>query len=340
MPTIKDVAKKANVSIATVSYVLNNKTDSISAETRQLVLQAAEEIGYTPNVTARNLRNNQTRLIGYAWHIIPEHQMNPIMDQFTYRLSQAAEDCGYHILTFTHPIQSSKPAYANLINTRRVDGFVLADTDEYDPRIEYLLQKNVPFVCFGRSANADQFSWVDVDGTSGVRMAVAHLVELGHERIAMVGWNDNSLTCHYRIQGYIEGMREFGLAIPEKYIFKGEHSEKTGREAFAIWNQFPESERPTGIIAISDLEAIGVMYEAESHGFEIGKTLSVIGFDDMPMSNYLRPALTTLRQPIREVAQELFGMLLDLLQNPKIKPHSRLMLPELIKRASTGRLQA
>src|SRR5215510_7425809 len=125
MPTIKDVAKAAGVSIATVSYVLNNKDSFVGKETRQQVLEAVERVGYRPNITARNLKSSQTRLIGYAWHEVPHDQVNPVLDRFTYHLAQAVEAAGYHLLTFTHPLHDPYPVYNEMIRTQRVDGFIL-----------------------------------------------------------------------------------------------------------------------------------------------------------------------------------------------------------------------
>jgi LacI family transcriptional regulator len=166
MPTIKDVAREAGVSIATVSYVLNNKSAFFSEGTRQQVLEAVERIGYSPNVTARNLKASETRLIGYAWHEVPYGQVNSVLDHFTYALAQAAEAAGYHVLTFTHPLHDPIPVYEDLIKTQRVDGFVLAGTIAGDERIRYLMEQGFPFVSFGRSNPGWTFPWVDTEGSA------------------------------------------------------------------------------------------------------------------------------------------------------------------------------
>lgn len=336
MPTIKDVAKEAGVSIATVSYVLNNKTESISEETRELVLEAARRIGYAPNVTARNLRYSQTRLIGYAWHEVPRDTVNPVMDRFTYHLAYAAEEAGYHVLTFTHPPHAPTPVYDELIRTRRLDAFILSAITPNDPRIELLLKRKFPFATFGRSNFMNEHPWVDVDGAHGVTEALSYFVELGHRRIAMVAWDDNSSASNYRIDGYKVAMRTLGLPLRDDYIWLGDHSEDSGRAAMARWLKLPPSERPTAVMGISDLEAIGVMNEAQERGLIIGEDISVIGFDDVPMANYLRPSLTTLHQPIPEVAKALVGMLIALLEHRRPDPFSMLMKPTLVKRASVG----
>lgn len=334
MPTIKDVAREAGVSIATVSYVLNNKTDSISDDTKHLVLQTAKRIGYTPNVTARNLRFSQTRLIGYAWHDVPHDQVNSVMDRFTYHLAHAAETQGYHILTFTHPAEDPTPVYDELIRTRRLDAFILSATETDDPRVQLLNDAKFPFACFGRGGSDNLFA--DVDGMAGIRMAVEHFVELGHRKIAMVAWDDDSTAAYYRREGFIQAMNEFGLDISEKRITYGPNDETYGRDSFHQLYALPEDERPTAIVCSSDLEAIGVMNAAEEQGIEVGKDLSVIGYDDVPMSQYLRPALTTLRQPINHVAELLVTMLKAQIEDKPIPQRQHIVKPELIVRASTG----
>lgn len=334
MPTIKDVAREAGVSIATVSYVLNNKGGSISEPTRALVLETARKIGYTPNITARNLRFSRTGLIGYAWHEVPIDVMNPVLDQFIYHLAHAAEAVGYHLLTFTHPPEAPEPVYDELIRTRRLDAFVLAGTQTDDPRIRLLLERQFPFVAFGRSDLSDTFAYVDVHAEQGVHDAISYLVELGHRRIAMIAWQDNASTSVIRLRAYQQTMQHYGLSIPPEMIFYGVHAEDTGRRALAHWQGLAADQRPTAIFAISDLEAIGLMHAAQSYEIQIGRDLSLIGFDDTPMSQHLMPALTTIRQPIPLVAQSLVEMVESLLNMPDTLPEPLLLPPELIIRDS------
>jgi len=336
MPTIKDVAKEAGVSIATVSYVLNNKRTFYSEETRLLVLETIARIGYTPNVTARNLKASQTRLIGYAWHEVPYGQVNSVLDYFTYSLAQAAEAAGYHMLTFTHPLEDPVPVYQELIRTQRVDGFVLAGTVADDHRIRFLLDEGFPFVSFGRSNEDWDFDWVDTDGQQGVREAVEHLLHLGHQRIAMAAWPEESVSGGYRVQGYIEALQNAGIAIRPDYILRGIHSEAFGREALAYWLQLPEAEQPTAVVAVSDLIAIGVMNEARQRGLVIGESLAVIGFDDAPMGQYLTPSLSTVQQPIAEIGRELIARLETVLSKREPEHGQLLLPPRLILRDSCG----
>ena len=336
MPTIKDVAREAGVSIATVSYVLNNKKTMVSEETRQQVLDTIERIGYTPNVTARNLKASQTRLIGYAWHEVQGDQENSVLDRFTYYLAQAAEATGYHLLTFTYPQNDPIPVYDDLIRTQRVDAFVLAGTVRDDPRIRFLMESGFPFVSFGRSNPEWDFPWVDTDGTEGVRDAVDYLVAAGHRRIAMVAWPEESISGSFRVQGYLDGLNASGIPFNPDYLIRGEHTVSAGRSAFVQWMRMPLSERPTAIIAITDLIAIGILNQAEAFGLNVGQELSVIGFDDAPLSQYLRPALSTIQQPIIEIGRELMYMLNNGLNKNKWNDCQVLLPPRLIIRASCG----
>jgi DNA-binding LacI/PurR family transcriptional regulator len=336
MPTIKDVAREAGVSIATVSYVLNNKNHLVSKDTWQEVMDAIQRVGYTPNITARNLKASRTRLIGYAWHEVPFDQVNPVLDRFTYYLAQAVESAGYHLLTFTHPLHDPFPVYNEMIRTQRVDAFVLSGTISDDARIRFLLDAGVPFVSFGRSNPEWDFYWVDTDGKSGVQEAVEHLIALGHRRIAMAAWPEESISGNFRLAGYCEAMNAAGLPIHPNDIVRGMHSEQAGRDALAHWMSLPQDEHPTGIIAISDLVAIGIMNEAERLGLTIGRDLSLIGFDDAPMTQYLRPALTTVQQAIPETGQALMTILEALLNKTEPEEPHILIPPRLIVRDSCG----
>jgi len=174
MPTIKDVAKEASVSVATVSYVLNN-SGSVSDGTRQRVLRAVEKLGYRPSVLAKGLQANESRMIGYSWHPVLPNQFDPILDKFIKSVADAAGRHDYHVLTFPCPRPYNETSvYREMVERDRVDGFILSNTNLDDRRIRYLLDVGFPFVAFGRSSPEWDFHWVDVDGSNGVELAVAH----------------------------------------------------------------------------------------------------------------------------------------------------------------------
>lgn len=336
MPTIKDVAKEAGVSIATVSYVINHKDGAVSETTRKQVWAAVERIGYKPNVNARNLQASRTKLIGYSWHRVLPGQVNSVLDHFTYYLAQSAEAAGYHILTFTHDETNWQAVYSDLIRSKRVDGFVLSNTEHNDPRIQFLIDEKFPFVSFGRANRQWDFNYVDTDGRHGMTEIVNYLIRLGHQQIAMIAWPEDSITGSFRVDGYLDAMRRAGLEVPHNYLWRGEHDVQTGCDAMDYWYSLPKRQQPTAIVAITDLIAIGVLNGAEKNGLVVGKDLSVTGHDDVPLGQYLRPALTTVRQPIPEISQMVVRMLNTLMDGEVPDQHQVLIAPRLIVRESCG----
>lgn len=334
--TIKDVARRSGVSIATVSYVFNESAP-ISEGTRSRVLKAAADLGYRPNAIARGLRSRKSRIIGYSWHQFPPDRWHPILDRFLYSMAEVAEAQGYHILTFTQSAASDpwRP-YEELILTGRVDGFVLSDTNQDDQRVRYLLDSGFPFVAFGRANEAWDFPYVDVDGEAGMRQAVEHLLSLGHQRVGFIGWPDTSLVGHYRHRGYVTALRAAGVPCDPACVIRADHSEAAGRKAMHRLLDLTSDHSPTAVVAVSDLMAIGAMNAVYEAGLRPGRDVAVVGFDDIPTAQYLRPPLTTLRQPIAEVGERVVGMLLKCIQGERLTERAVLLAPELIARESSG----
>jgi LacI family transcriptional regulator len=274
--TMKDVAREAGVSTATVSYVLNEKSSFVSDETRIRVLEAVERLGYIRNVTAQNLRHQRTRLIGFAWSEMPRDKHNAILDNFAYHLTRTAAEIGCRVLTFTYSESDPIRYYAELIRTQRVDAFVVANTEPEDARIHFLIEEKFPFVSFGRSTPDWAFNWVDTDGAAGVETAVNYLIELGHHQIAMIAWPESSLSGNYRVEGYRRALERAALPFIPEYLVRTVHSETTGRAAFAQLIALPMKMRPTAVIAVSDLVAVGAMNAARDHGMQVGTDVSVI----------------------------------------------------------------
>jgi DNA-binding LacI/PurR family transcriptional regulator len=334
--TIRDVAKAAGVSTATVSYVLNNSR-AVSEETRRRVLEAAQRLGYRANITARNLQASETRLLGYTWRPTPPDQFNPILDQFLNAIAQAAARHEYHILTFpTTSIEEEIAIYREMVLTGQVDGFVLSNTNLDDPRVQTLLQLRFPFVAFGRSNPEWDFPWVDVDGTYGLFIATRHLLQQGHRRIACLAWPYASLTGQYRLAGYRQAMADAGLDGDPEWVVRTENTYEDAYQAAQSLLDLPPSRRPTAIVALSDLMAIGAMNAAADRGIAVGRELAVVGFDDAPIARFLRPPLSSLRQPIAEVGERLATMLIDLVNGRRLGQSQVLLKPSLVVRGSSA----
>jgi DNA-binding LacI/PurR family transcriptional regulator len=334
--TIRDVARRAGVSTATVSYVLNDSRP-VSAKTRERVLRAVEELGYRPSVIARGLQARESRMIGYSWRPVPPDQFNPILEKFLHSMAEAAVRHDYHVLTFPCPDPDNEvDVYREMVKSGRVDGFVLPNTNLNDRRIRHLQKVRFPFVAFGR-ANPDwDFTWVDVDGADGVRQATMHLVELGHQRIACLAWPEASLTGQYRLDGYRAAMADIGISVDPGWVIRVENNYYEAYQATQTWLTLPADQRPTAVVALTDLMAIGVMNAAADAGLKVGRELAVVGFDDAPIAGYLRPSLTSLRQPLAEVGELVVTMLIDIVGGKRPAPSQVLLKPRLIVRDSTA----
>ena len=334
--TIRDVAKEAGVSTATVSYVLND-TRRVREDTREQVLQAARRLGYRANITARNLQASETRLIGYSWRPSPVDQFNPVLDKFLQSIAEAAARHDYRILAFPSlTLEEELAAYHEMMRTGQVDGFILTNTNFDDERVLALLADTFPFVSFGRANEDWDFAWIDVDGRAGMLDATRHLLVQGHRRIGFLAWPEKSQTGHYRMEGYLAGLREAGLTPDPDWIqlagnFYGESYEATQR-LLAL----PEERRPSAVIASSDLMAAGVLNAGWDAGLQVGRDLAVIGFDDSPVARFFRPSLTTLSQPIVEIGERLVTMLIDELNHRPQQQRHLLLRPSLVVRASSA----
>jgi DNA-binding LacI/PurR family transcriptional regulator len=334
--TIRDVARRAGVSTATVSYVLNDSRP-VSHETRQRVLAVVQELGYRPSVIARGLQAGESRIIGYSWQPAPANQFNPILEKFIHAVAEATAQHGYHVLTFPYPEPYDEvEVYREMVESGRVDGFVLPNTRFNDQRIRYLMEVGFPFVAFGRSNPEWDFPWVDVDGADGVEQAMDHLLALGHRRIACVTWCETDVVGQHRVAGYLSAMARAGLPLDPEWVVRMENDYYRAYCATQALLQLPPDRRPTAVVAVSDLMAIGVMNAAADAGLTVGRDLSVVGFDDAPVAGYLRPPLTSLRQPIREVGETAVRMLVDLVRGEELSSYQVLLKPCLVVRDSTA----
>lgn len=332
--TLKQVATRAGVSYQTVSKVLNGKAQ-VADETRQRIMNAVHELGYRPNQIARNMRAKRSHMIGYSWVPTSPNQVNHILDQFLSSMVIEAEAAGYHLLPF--PFREGEAQvddYRELINTGRVDGFVISSVNYNDPRIVFLLEQKFPFVAFGRSNPELDFPYVDIDGANGICQAVEYLISREHSRIAVIAWPENSRVGNERLRGYFESMQADGLEVRTHWIERGEGTFEFGHQAAARLLRYPASERPTAIVALNDTQAIGALRAAHELGLEVGRDIAIIGFDDAPMSQYLFHPLTTVRQPIHEAGRECVEILVELMKDNQPLKRKVLLRPELILRDS------
>ncbi|MCK9247200.1 MAG: LacI family transcriptional regulator [Anaerolineaceae bacterium] len=337
--TLKEVAAKAGVSYQTVSKVINSKA-TVSPETEQRIWDAVAELNYTPNYSGRSLRQQRSKTIGYTWEPSPQDQANPILDEFLQSMFHAAEEKGYYLLCFPFHSEAKKllDTYRELYYTGRVDGFVLSRLNYGEASVPYLLQRKIPFVAFGRLEEGDHsFPYMDVDGGKGVAQAVQHLVELGHRKIAALAWPQDSRVGNNRLEGYFSGLAKAGLPTDPRLIIRGEGTAEVGSEATRHLLSLPSQIRPTAIVCMNDLMAIGAMQAARSAGLQPGRDLGVTGFDDTPTARYLTPPLTSIYQPVSAIGNNLMKRLIELLETGSYpEPKCELVAPSLVVRQSTA----
>ena len=334
--TLKEVALKAKVSYQTVSKVVNHQIQ-VSPATEERIWQAVQELDYRPNLVARSLRSARTKLIGYSWAPTPPDQPNPILDQFLQSMLSEAEGAAYHLLAFPyHTGEEWTAVYRELIYTNRVDGFILSSVEFDDPRIQFLHAQSFPFVAFGRETETLDFPYVDVDGAAGMRMVIEHLVALGHRRFGILAWPASSRVGQNRMEGVAQNLAAAGIGMSDDCLLRGEGNYTFGFQAAHSLLSRPAPQRPTAIVAFNDIMAIGAMNAVRELGLQVGADVAVTGFDDAPMTQYLNPSLTTVRQPIWEVGRRVMSMMLEILDGRQPVDRHQLVTPRLIIRESTG----
>jgi DNA-binding LacI/PurR family transcriptional regulator len=338
MPTIRDVARYANVSVGTVSNVLND-SPLVKDETRQRVLQAIEKLNFHPAAAARSLSTNRTNTIGMVRTELRPYstkiEFDPVVLDLINGIATGAVDSGVGLTFWTIPVGAKEMAlYRRLVAARQVDGLILFAPRENDPRIAHLMQKQFPFVVFGRNTSQRDFHWMDVDGAHGVQLAVRHLAELGHRRIGYIGPPSEQSLAEQRWAGFVQGMGALDLPIDGDLVFEGDFTERSGQ--LGTHHLLGQPNPPTAIICNNDRMAFGAMREIQSRDLTVGRDVSVIGFDDIPLARYSHPALTTVYQPVQEIGQMLFQLLHAVIEGkPTDQWSGRLIQPTLQIRQTT-----
>jgi DNA-binding LacI/PurR family transcriptional regulator len=334
--TLKEVAAQAGVSYQTVSKVLNHKVQ-VSPETESKIWEAARALGYQPNQLARSLRSQRSCLIGYSWFPVPPEHHNPIIDQFVQSMLNAVEGTGYNLLCFRQPPGATPvDAYRELVDSHRVDAFVLTDVEYHDPRVAFLNGRRFPFVAFGRTDAELDIPFVDVDGALGIRQVVRHLIERGHHKIGVLTWPEGSRVGEDRMEGYFTALHDAGITPQREWIMRGDGIFNFGYETALRWLDLSSGIRPTAVVAFNDYMAIGVKQAIEERGLQVGVDMAITGFDDTPLVKYLTPPLTSVRQPIWEIGQRIVSMIVDLLEERPLLYRRLIMQPELIIRQSSA----
>ncbi|MEM8950659.1 MAG: substrate-binding domain-containing protein [Pseudomonadota bacterium] len=333
--TLKELADLLGLSKTTVSRALAGYSD-VNSRTRERVRNAAEQFGYQPNPIAQRLRSGRLNAVGL---VIPS-DLRPFGDAFfvdlVTNLSKKLVDHDLDLLLSAVDCgRAELLALRHLIEGRRVDGIIVSRTLRRDPRVDYLRDQNVPFVCYGRTEDAGDYAFVDMDGKAAGHAAVDALVALGHRDIAYIGPPSSRLTyAWHRRYGYTEALKERGLRPRTSLIREGDGGQVFGERATI--RLLEHEPRPTAMICATDLEAIGALRAIEMAGLMAGKDVSVIGHDDLPEAALTNPPLATLRQPHAAVGRRLAEIIAALIDGADPSDYREVWKAELIKRQSLG----
>jgi len=332
--TLKDVARLVGLHPATVSRALNPRTSHlVSPDTVAKVRKAAESLDYVPNPMASGLRTARSHTVGL---VIPD-LTNPLFSGMVRGVQDTVARAGYTpLLVNTDNDPDVEATVVASLRARRVDGLIVATARREHPMLAQLNQV-LPIVLVNRVTESVALPSVTTDEQHGVRLAVDHLVGLGHRSIAHLAGPSWSSTGHERAQGFQKAMRAHGLSTARRMVAVPAWSVDAGRDATL---RVLETGGATAVVAANDQLALGAIAAARQSGIRCPRDLSVIGYNDMPFMDLVDPALTTVRVPVADIGAEAARLLLSLLRDdaPNSVKHVRLT-PELIVRASTAPLR-
>jgi LacI family transcriptional regulator len=335
MATIYDVAKKAGVSASTVSRVFN-KSARISTATQEKVRLAAAELNYQPNVQASALTTKRTLLVGL---VIPDIQ-NPFSATLARGVQDYVTEQGYlSIICSTDGDPEKEIKLMREIHRRGVDGFIITpphtrQSQQENEFIEQLLKKGMPIVFIGNRLDNPTVDFVTSRAQDGAMKAVLHLAQLGHQRIGFIGGHYTQGVAVGRWLGYQEAIITSNLTIRPEYMLESDLSQDGGETAMGQLLALPN--RPTAVLCVNDLMAVGAMRACQQHGIDVPTDMSIIGFDDIPLARLTRPPLTTVAQPAYDLGCKSAELLLNRTQNSKLLPQQVTLQSELIIRDSTA----
>ncbi len=329
MATIYDVAKAAGVSIATVSHVLND-TRFVSEETRTKVLAAIQQLNYRPNSLARAMVRQETRTIGL---IVPDNT-NPFFAEMARGIENHGFAAGYSVLLCNSDRSAAKElAYLDMLISKRVDGVIYMTSDTVKEHLQPLQEQNIPVVTFDRQY--DNTDTILLDNFQGGYDATEHLIGLGHTRIACISGPDSGTRSNDRVLGYQAALTDAGLPIDLTLILPSDWTFQSGHEQ--AQTLLDMAAPPTAIFACNDTIAIGAIAAVLECGLTVPGDLSIVGYDNITLSAFSVPPLTTMATPMLSIGQRLCQLLLDRI-NGQLPPPPQVFSAgsELLLRASTA----
>lgn len=332
MATIKDVALAAGVSVATVSRVLND-TAPVNEETRKRIQGVINELAYQPSMIARGMRKQQSKVIAI---VVPSYENPYHINLFKY-MEDEAKKIGYRlILVGMNEENNAEHESVMDLMRRNVDGIILFTYGGNKSSIKNILHlsKQLPIIFMDNFEFDEAISSVVIDGYTGMWEITNHLFELGHERIGYIDGSSGYKVANERRNGYEKCLKDHNITVEAELIYHADYEISAGYEACKYFME-ECAVRPTAVIAANDIMAIGAIGYLRERGYQIPKDMAVAGFDDIYLSKIIVPNLTTYRQPLNTIAQQVVKLLIDKINKPTIEEKQIVIDGELIIRGST-----
>lgn len=335
--TIKDVAKCANVSTATVSYVLNGKK-TISKHTKQRIYAAIKELNYIPDLNARSLSSKDSKLIGV---VIPQTEpgsklmlKNDFYSEIVGSIEYCARQHGYHVLISATDISES---YLTLAKERSLDGIVAIGVypDEFYKNVK---KTQIPIVLVDSYCDDHYYHSVRIDDAYGSYLATKHMLENGHTSIAFFcGKIKENGVIKKRLSGYQQALREFKVAYDAELVYEGQVDYESGKKLAR--KLIEDKTDVTAVVCSADILAIGAMKEFYEQGISVPEDISIMGFDDLEIDKYLTPGLTTIKQDISKKGEKAVELLLDNMQDSDMTKREIVIPVDVICRESVKNIK-
>jgi LacI family transcriptional regulator len=320
--TLKDIAEAVGKSVAAVSRALNNY-DDISEETREQIKRVARKMGYAP-----------THTLGFIIPTLSPKDSDPYFNELLAGITDEATQQGFDLLVSTcTPGPDESWTYLRLINTRRVDGVIVARPRWRDDRIELLLEKQFPFVVVGATNLQGNFLTVSDDPMAAAQLVIEHLAAQGHQRIALINTPSDLFFSSDYLAGFRQAMRQAGLPIDDDLLEHSDFTQKDGYRVAQLLLSKPEA--PTAIITADDVVALGVIAAIQDQGLEVGNDVVVTGYGDILLTEYSQPPLTTIHRPTFNLGQKACQMLTSQLRGELVADQHVVFEPSLVIRQSS-----
>lgn len=331
MATIKDVAALAGISYTTVSHVVN-KTRPVSEEVRVKVEAAIKTLDYVPSAVARSLKAKTTATIG----LLVPNSLNPYFAELARGIEDYCERNGYCVILCNSDDNPDKQrSYLRVLLEKRIDGLIVASAGGDGGLAEGLAGVRTPMVIVDRGLEGLDADLVRIDHEFGAYLATRHLLELGHRDIATIGGPAGTSVAQMRLAGYCRALTEAGVEVSRGRMLESDFTSTGGYNTAAM---LLEKDPPSAIFAGNDMIGIGVLRAAAERNIRVPTELSVIGFDDIQMSRYVYPALTTVGQSIVQLGEMAAEVLLRRIANPTLPTDQRIVTPSIVLRESTAPL--